>query len=220
MPDIFDEVDEDLRADRARNLLRRYGGVLLVLMGLTLVGVGAYQYWDQRQRAAREALAARYIAAQDKASKDPKGARQDLADIADTAPNGYRFLARMQLAALDWGRGERDSAVQEWRAVAADAEAPRPLRDAAILYSVQHQLDTADPKALKAELQPLFEGQTPLRPQAETTQALLNLRLGRTQEARAALRQLAGNPQVPQGSRRIAQDLLATMPEEEAKPHG
>lgn len=220
MPDIFDEVDEDLRADRARNLLRRYGGVLLVLMGLTLVGVGAYQYWDQHQREAAQAIAARYIAAQDKVAKDPKAARQEFAEIADTAPNGYRFFARLQLAALDWARGEKDSAVQEWRAVAADADAPRPLRDAAIVQSVQHQLDTGDAKALKAELQPLFEGTSPLRPQAETAQALLNLRLGRVPEARTALRQLAGNPQVPQGTRRMAQDILVTLPEEEAKPHG
>ena len=45
MVDIFDEVSEDLRNERAMVLAKRYGGLLLVAMLLVLASVGGQQFW-------------------------------------------------------------------------------------------------------------------------------------------------------------------------------
>ena len=49
MPDIFDEVNEDLRADRARTLLRRYGGLLAAGALLVVAGAGGWQVWQRHE---------------------------------------------------------------------------------------------------------------------------------------------------------------------------
>jgi hypothetical protein len=213
VPDIFDEVDEDLRADQARALLRRYGGLLILAMLLTLAGVGVYHSWRERQEAAAEAIGSKFLAAQDKATTKfpPKDLPQQFADIAATAPDGYRTLARLHLAVLDWNRGQHDSAIAEWQSIADDSAAPQLLRDLANLTSVQHQLDSANPQTLKAKLLPLIENGGRWRPLAEQLTALLDLRLGRATEAKQIIKSLVQDPQVPPGIRQTSQDLLMTL---------
>ena len=213
MPDIFDEVDDDLRADQARALLRRYGGFLVLAMLLTLVGVGVYHTWQERQQAAAEAVGTKFLAAQNLAAAKapPKDLPRQFADIAATAPNGYRTLARLNLAVLEWNRGQHESAVAEWQGVADDSGAPPLLRDLATLTSVQFQLDTANPQALKAKLLPLVQGTGRFRPIAAQMTALLDVRLGRTVEAREIMKSLVQDPQVPNGVRQTSQDLLMTL---------
>jgi hypothetical protein len=213
VPDIFDEVDEDLRADQARALLRRYGGLLVLAMLLTLVGVGVYHTWQERQEAAAEAVGTRFLDAQKLAAYKipPKDLPQQFAAIAATAPDGYRTLARLHLAVLDWNRGQHDSAIAEWQSIADDSAAPQLLRDLANLTGAQYQLDTANPQILKAKLLPLVTGGGRWRPLAEQLTALLDLRLGRTVEAKEIMKSLAQDPQVPPGVRQTSQDLLMTL---------
>ena len=56
MVDIFDEVDEELRAERAQQLLKRYGG-LIVAGRLLIVGAAAgwqgWRWYQARQDAGR-----------------------------------------------------------------------------------------------------------------------------------------------------------------------
>jgi hypothetical protein len=213
VPDIFDEVDEDLRADQARALLRRYGGLLVLAMLLTLLGVGIYHTWQERQQAAAEAVGTRFLAAQNDAAKKtpPKDLPSQFADIAATAPDGYRTLARLQLGVLEWNKAQHDKAIADWQAIIDDASAPPLLRDLATMTSVQFQLDTANPPVLKAMLLPLVQGTSRYRPLAAQLTALLDIRLGRMKEAREIIKSLVEDPQVPNGVRQTSQDLLITL---------
>ena len=240
MPDIFDEVSEDLRAERARALLRRYGIVLVGLMLLTLAAVGLYDYEEGQTGQASNATAERFIDAQDSAARQAENGRpapaaltQSFADIAAHGAGGYRVLARLQLAALDWDAGRHDSAIAAWNQVASDSAVPVLLRQLATLTSAQHQVDTGDATALKAQLLPLLAPTSQWRALAEQVTALLDMRLGRMPEARAIMKSLTTDPQAPQGVRTMAQDLLMTMesgprengpmdtaPDAAAAPHG
>jgi hypothetical protein len=213
VPDIFDEVSEDLRADRARSLLRRYGGLMVVAMLATLAAVGGYTWWQDRQETSHDAVAMQFLAAQ-KATElalPPKNLATRFADIAAHGPDGYRILAELQLAALDWDAGRHDKAVAAWRAVAADTSAPQVLRDLATVTSVQQRIDTGDEKALKAELLPILQSTSAFKPFAIQINALLDLRLGRTKEAVALMRELLSDPTTPQGLRQLTQSLLSAV---------
>ncbi len=222
VPDIFDEVSEDLRADQVRALLRRYGVLLVLAMLLTLAGVGAYDWWNQKQTASADSVAVKFLAAQKAAASKspPKDLAATFADIASTAPSGYRILARLQLAAAEWNQGQHDSAVADWKGVSDDAHAPQLLRDLATLTSVEHQVDNGDARILKAELAPIVQNGGRWRPLAEQITALLDIRLGRTPEAKEIMKSLTADPQAPSGVREMAQDLLLTLSEDGAGPHG
>ncbi len=222
VPDIFDEVSEDLRADQARRLLRRYGAVLIAAMVVTLIGVGGYEWWAQQQTVLADSVALKFLTAQKdaKSKTPPKDLPAVFSDLAKSGPGGYRVLARLQLAAAEWEQNRHDAAVADWKAVSDDATAPQILRDLATLVSVQHQMDNGDAKVLKAELSPLVSGTSRWRPMAEQTTALLDIRLGRVVEAKKIMQALTADPQAPTGVRQMAQDLLITLDEDGAGPHG
>ncbi len=222
MPDIFDEVSEDLRAEKARSLLQRYGRVLIGAMLLTLVMVGVADWLLQQKTADHDAVAMKFLTAQKQAASKhpPKDLDQDLAAIAATGPAGYQVLARLQLAATEWDQGAHDKAIATWDKVAADGSVPQLLRDLATFNSVQHQVDTGNAQTLKERLSPLVTGDTRWRPLAEQVTALLDLRLGRTKEAKAIMKSLSEDTQAPPGIRQMAQDIMITLGEDGAGPHG
>jgi hypothetical protein len=120
--DIFDEVEEDLRAERAKRLLKKYGWVLIVV-AVAIVGAAAgWQLWNRYQNQQDAAAAARYVAVQS-ALERPGATKTDqiatLDQLAANAPEGYRTLARLLAAGLKADAGDVPGAVALWNAVAA-----------------------------------------------------------------------------------------------------
>ncbi len=229
MPDIFDEVEEDIRAERARTLGRRYAGLVGGLLVLILAGTGGYVVWQQQRTEAANAVADRFINAARQADHalTPAGADDKvaiasaegaLAGIAASGPEGYRVVALLRLAALQWQTGQHRQAIADWQALSDDAGAPALLRDLATLTSAEHQVDAGDPVLLRQRLEGLTAETNPWRPMAQLVLAVLDLRGGKAAAAAATLRRLTGEPMVPNGVREMAVDLLTTLPEEAAAP--
>jgi hypothetical protein len=214
LPDIFDEVQEDLRAERARQLWVRYGGVLATLALLALVGVSSYQGWRwwhgrQAETASAEFLATHRATEQQGADLAASAARFDA--IAQNAPAGYRTLARLRAAALKSETGDLPGALAEWDAIANDRDADRLYQDLASLMWVLHGLDTMDPAQLAARVTPLTAAGNPWRASAQELQALVAVRRGETAEARRILQALSTDTAAPQGLRDRAARIMAQI---------
>ncbi len=229
MPDIFDEVQEDLRAERARSLARRFGGLAAASVLAVLGGTGAYVWWGQQQLAAADATATRFIAAgkiADKADQALSGldrgaasqAAATFADIAAHGPAGYRVLAELRLAALQWELGETPQAIATWKAVTDNADAPQLLRDLATVTSAQHQVDSADPVLLKQTMEGLTAPENPWRPMAQQIIAVIDIRQGKMREAADIMKRLEADPVAPEGIRQMVADLMTTLPAEALAP--
>ncbi len=217
MPDIFDEVDEDLRAERMRQLLTRYGGVVVAAVVLVIVGVGGWQYWQGVQARRNAAVAQQFLTALYSAASQAPAARQGavvaLADVAAHGNAGYAVLAELREASLEADLGKAAEAQALWAKVAADASADPLLRDVAVLQSVLHEIGRGKPEALKARLAPLAAAGSPWRPLAQEAEALIDLEQGQKQEARTILKQLATDAAAPQGVRGRASAMLAWLDE-------
>jgi hypothetical protein len=214
VPDIFDEVDEELRADRAQALFKRHGGTLLAAAIALVLAAGGYQAWRWYDQKRIGAIASQYIGAmRTEAEKGPErdAALLAFAAIAGKGDAGYRTLARLQEAGLKAAKGDLDGASALWDGVAADRAVDPLLRDLAALQWVLHHLDTADPGQLAARLAPLARPSNPWHPLAAEAEATLDLRQGKREAARAALQALAQDPLAPQGVRRRADGLLARL---------
>lgn len=219
MVDIFDEVDEDLRAERARRLFGRYGWLIAVAAVLVVGGVAAWQVWQTRRAGQNEAVAARMLAAMRQADPirpggDGKARSEAVAafeDVANGSPEGYRTLARLRIAGLRNDAGDTAGARAEWDQVAGDASADPLMRDLANLLWARQQVDAGDAPAVEARLKPLTDPQNAWRSLAAETQALLDVRLGRADAARNELRRLANDPGAPPNVRSRASGLLAQM---------
>ncbi len=218
MVDIFDEVSDDLRTDRAIRVAKRYGGVLLVALVLVLVAVAAQQGWNEYQsrRDAKAAIA--YLALT--TPLDAGGTLSDtqgdadakaLTNFAATAPQGYKTLSQLRAAGLYADAGQLTQAEGLWNAVANDPDADAPLRQLASLLWAQHALGHAPNADVLARLQPLVGGGNPYHGLAQETEALLYLHEGNNDMAKGLFKQLAADPNSPEGVRDRAAGLLAKL---------
>jgi hypothetical protein len=212
--DIFDEVNEELRAERAQRLLRRYGSLLAGLALLAILGVGAYQGWKyyQAQEVGRQAQA--FLAAM-RIADGPDAQRQSalpaFAKLAQNGNAGYRTLARLREAALKADGGDNAGAAALWNEVAADTGADPLLRDVANLQWAMHQIDNGDPAAVAARLAPLAAPNNPWHALAQEQQGLLAMRQGHDNDARDIFKRLAQDVMAPNGVRARANALLTRL---------
>lgn len=215
--DIFDEINEELRAERAQAWLKRYAGMIVATVVVIVVAAGgweAWRWWQAKQDriAGQKFLAAMTIAQAGKSdATSRKTAIADFDAIASTAPEGYRTLARLHAAALQAQSGNVAGAEREWNAIATDPNAAPLLRDLASLLWAEHQIDTADPSLLAARLKALAEPGNPWRPLADEQLALLDLRQGKIAAAKTTLTGLAEDLTAPQGVRGRAAALLGWL---------
>jgi hypothetical protein len=222
--DIFDEVEEDLRAERAEKLLKKYAW-LLIAVAVAIVGAAAgWQLWNRYRNQQDTAAAARYIAIQN-ALEQPAAQQGDarpdqiaaLDQIAASAPAGYRTLARLRAAGLKADAGDAAGAVALWNEVAADGSTDRLLRDLASLLAAQRELDHGDPAQLEARLKPLTESSNPWSTLAQEQLAMLDLRQNKVDDARKKLQALSFDIASPSGLRARASALLAGLPAQATK---
>jgi len=217
--DIFDEVSDDLRAERAANLLRRYGSLLVGLALLVLIGVGGQQGWAWYQGQQNNKTAASYIALNNKITAQGAAITNDqrvadakaLGDFAASATSGYRDLADLRAAGLYADAGQIDAAEALWNDVSADKAADPLVRNLADLLWAQHALGTAPNDVILARLQPLTVPENPYHALAEETQALLYLNENKPDQAKALFSQISADPNAPEGVRNRADGLLAKL---------
>ncbi len=216
MVDIFDEVDEDLRAERAQRLLQRYGGVIIGAAILIVVAAGGWQAWRWYQAKQDQAAAVQFLTAMNLADSTGAGtgnasraaAIAAFNSVATMAPEGYRTLARLREADLQAASGNTAAAAALWDQVAGDGSADPLLRDYASLMWASHQIDSGDPAILQARLRPLTAPDNAWHALANEQLALLDLRLGKPDAAKAALHRLAEDVTAPNGVRGRANGLL------------
>jgi len=211
LSDLIDEVDEELRAERARRLAQRYGGLVTGVVLLGIAGIGGWEAWQWNQRREAGKAAESFLAA----SRDAAAEGADLKAVADRftamapgAPAGYRALARLRAAALLAETGQAEQALAAYDALSRDAELDPLYRDLATVMWGLHALDTGDAAAIAARLAPLAAPGAPWRASAQEVQALAAIKAGNTEQARTVLQAITSDAGTPQGLRDRAGRLL------------
>lgn len=216
MVDIFDEVDEELRAERAQKLLKQYGGYIVAAALLVVGAAAGWQAWRWHEARVDAAAAAQYITAMNLADATVAGsgtANRTAAigafdKVVADAPDGYRAVARLRAAALQADAGDLPAALRLWDQVAADTSLDPLLRDLASLMWAERQIDTGDPSLLEARLKALATPDNPWHTLAEEQLALLDMRLGKTDAAKTTLHRLAQDTTAPDNLRARVATLL------------
>lgn len=213
MTDLFREVDEALRQDRARALWSKYGTAIVAAAVALVVATAAYVIWQNQQAKRNQELTVALASAVGVAQRDPQAGAEAMAAMAGRSQSGQAMLAQFYEAGLRAQQGDRETARLLYRRLADDTALDRPWRDLARLLAVLHDADQGDPAALTAELLPLTADDQPWRFTARELTALLALRQGDTARARDLLRGLAQDVETPSGVRNRAAELSALLGE-------
>lgn len=219
MVDIFDEVSDDLRAERTLRLARRYGLLVLGAAVAVVLGVALQQTYAWYQGKQDQKAAAAYLtitapidaAGPNQSDAERKQDAEKLTQFAASAPAGYRTLATLRAAALYSDAGDAAQAEKLWTRLGQDSGADPLLRDLANLLWAQHALGHAPDDAVMARLKPLVKTSNPYHALAQETEALLDLHAHKPDLGKALLTQIGSDPDAPEQVRARANLLLEQL---------
>jgi hypothetical protein len=211
MSDIFREVDEEVRQDRAVEYWRKYQNFILVAAALVVVGSGAWKFWQTEQLKAAGAADEKFQAAI-ALSRDGKSAEAEAAfvDLAKNGPKGYAAMAAMRAAAELAGR-DRKAAVQAFDKLANDSSLDPLLRDNARLRAAMIRVDDADRAEIENRLGPLAAAGAPFRSSARELLALAAMHAGDMDAAGRWLDQIVTDNQAPAELKQRAEAFLGIV---------
>ena len=216
MSDIFQEVDEEVRRDKALEFWTKYQNAILGVAVLIVLATAAYRFWDYRRTQANEAAGAAFQdAIRLDAQNKPDEAAAALAKLKATAPAGYAALSRFVEAGIALKKDPK-AGIAAYDALAADAAIDPLMRDAAKLRAALARVDAGEIDAAKPALEALAGG--PYRTTARLTLASLAISAKDYPAAGKRLDEVIGDPDTPQSDRRTAQTLQGLVAAQTGKP--
>lgn len=210
---LIEEVDQDMRKDRALVLARRYGpyAVSLALgVVIAIAGVMTWRHYKAEREMERSAV---YTEALDAIGRgDAAESQRLLSEMTAFAPSsGYGVLARIQDAGLKAKAGDLAGAAAIYDTLANDSKVDPLFRDlGTVLYGLV-ALDTVDPALLAPRLKPLADGKGPWRFTALEVSGYLALKTGDKAGARDLFSRIANDAQAPEEARGRAAAMASTL---------
>ncbi len=217
MSDLFEEVEEQLRSDRYRQLARRFLPWMLGIAAAALIAVLGYWGYDSfRGRQIAEA-SDKYAAAMDAfVGGDRARAKTLWSEVSESPAAGYKALALMHLAGLEADAKNPKGAAALLDEAAAASSDPL-IADSARLKSAFALLDTAPLKDMEGRLKPLMEEGRPYRVQAREALAFAKLNAGDASGARGEFVLISQSLDAGQGAQARAQAAIALIDAGSAK---
>jgi hypothetical protein len=210
MSDIFQEVDEEVRRDKAAEFWKKYQNLIIGAAVLVVLATAGYRYYEDRRLAAAQAAGAAFQQAL-ALDRDGKGGEAEaaMAKLAADAPGGYRTLARLADAALT-AKSDPKGALAAYDALAADASIGPLFQDAARLRAALLRLDAGEVDAAKPALEALAASGA-YRHTARLALGVVALIAGDYDSAGQWLDRVVADEESPDAERRNAESLLGLV---------
>jgi hypothetical protein len=205
------EIDEEVRRDKAAELWKRYGNVVIGALLVLVVAVASWRFYEYRQQQAAQAVSARLESAL-KASREQRGeeAEKALADIVGAAPAGYQLVARFRLAA-EVARRDAEEGLKLFTTLADDAAIQPVFRDLARIRAALLRVDMVPYAELRGAVEPLAAAGGVFRHTAREVLGVSALKAGNLDEAGRWFDQIVTDREAPQGLRQRADLYLALV---------
>lgn len=185
MVDVFDEVEEQLRAERYRTLAKKSLPWVAAAAAAAVIGVGGFWGWRAYQTDQADKASQAYQAALETAQKlGPAKAFEGFKSVADINAKGYKSLALMQMGAIRLEESKTKEAVAYFDE-AAKVAPNAMIGDLARLKSAFALMDTASYKDIETRLTPLAGEKSPYRVYAKEALAFAKLQAGDLAGARS-----------------------------------
>jgi hypothetical protein len=207
--DIFNEVDEDLRRDKALVFWKKYQnhiiGLVLVVIAVT-AGISGWRAYHQRQV---EANGTAYLQAMQTLERDPKAAGPQF-DALAKGSSGFAVLARFQQANLALKNGDKAKAAELFHAIAGDGSVDKAMKDAAAILGGLALLDLGKNDEASKLVAPLTGDNQPYRFSALEVQGQAAFAAGDKKKAKEIFTQLKQLGQLPNAPQSVTQraDLM------------
>ncbi|MCU1386531.1 MAG: hypothetical protein JWL71_5228 [Acidobacteria bacterium] len=207
MSDIFREVEEDVRREKAQKFWKAWGNYIIALGVLLFAGIGGWQLWQRHDQQQREALATQFIAAQ--RISNPRDAASAMSDLSKDAGKGYGLVARLAQANAMVAAGQQKDGVDLYKQIAKDDSGSVGM--VARLRAAWATADTATRGELADLLAPLNQPGNAWRENALEVLAYADYRAMDMKSAQAKYAELSADPEAPDALRARAKAMAAYL---------
>ena len=211
MSDIFQEVDEEVRRDKALEFWKKHQNLIIAAVALIVLATAGFRFYENRKIAAEQAAGAAF---QQALSLDREGkgaeAQTALAALAANAPHGYQTLARLAGAAAQ-SKTDPNGALAVYDALAADRSIGPLFQDAAKLRAALLRLDRGDVVAAKPAFEALAAPTGAYRFTARLALGVIAIDASDFTEAGRQLDLIAADPEAPAAEKRSAESLFGLV---------
>ncbi len=191
---IFNEVDEELRNERMRNLWRKYAPIifgLILLIVLSVAGKEAYTWWKNDVSA--KSSDQFYVAIELANDGNIDEAQKALDIVVSEGSGDYAILAQFRSASLLLEADKVKEAVAAYDALATSLSNPS-LRDLALILAGFALVDGGDVKEVEARVGGFLAPDNVLRNRAKEAIALTHYGAGDINEALGVFEQIMADP--------------------------
>lgn len=213
------EVHEEYRREQMSALWQRFGwlviGVCVAIVVMT-AGYRGWLWWQEREAARNGDM---YLAAlQQLETGDRTQGEAELKALIDSGSDGYRVLARLQLAAAQAESGEAAAAISSFDAIAKDDSAPQAIRSLAIIRAALLALDAGDAGGASDRASPLAIAGNPWRHVAREIIGMADYQKGDYDQARQAFAAIQEDAESSPTLRERANMMIALLDSQSATP--
>lgn len=195
MSDIFEEVNEDVRRDKATEFFKKYGLYVAAIAVVIVLAVAGNHFWTQYQTSQRQAVSAVFSEVDQLITVgNTDEAVVKLEQAASSYSNEVAYLAEMRLASVLLEQDKPTEALSFLDSAANRMASDITLRDLAHIKIASVILETDGPAAALEALEPLSVSGAPYRLSALELSALAHIELGNTADAEGVLDQITNDP--------------------------
>ena len=203
LSDIFHEVEEEVRRERFEQLWKQYGDYIIAGVALIIIAIAGYELWQRYETNERFKASETLIAAQQLAdSGDFARATPAFAVVAKDAPGGYAKMARLSQAGALLAAGQRNEAVQIYKAIAAEDSGV--IGKIALARAAWTLADSAPRSDIETLLAPLTDPTSPWRHTAREILAFADFHAAQYKKAQDEFQALGDDKDAPESMRRRA----------------
>jgi hypothetical protein len=209
--ELIQEIEEDLRRERALKLWKEYGKYAIAAAVAVVAATGGFVAWREYDRNQALAESNRFFEALGRAQTgDAQAAQLAFARIAREGRPGFAILARLEDAALE-AAGDRAAGAADFRAIAADAGVPPEIRALANVMAALAVVDSANREEVERSLASLSGADSQWRHLALEITAAAAARAGDAARARELYARIADDQAAPQGVRARAAEMIQAL---------
>ncbi len=209
---FFEEVDEEVRNEKFKQLLNKYGVYILGVLILALsVAVGYEKIAAWRINKA-EQTNARYM----QASTPTKDFEDNLAlleEIVATESGLYKDMAHLKMANILLDNGQNERGIEVLQKIVDDASVSPKIKEIAVVKLATYKVDAASFEEMNALLSPVINEKGAWAPMAKELLAMSAIQNKDMEKAKAIYQELLLNDAISDDFKARINDVLAVINE-------
>lgn len=211
---FFEEVDEEVRNERFKELVNKYGGYILAVLIVALSFAVGYEKIAQWKISKSEQKNVQYVQALTPAP-DYESNIAALENIVATEKGLYRDMAYLQIASLLLENGQQEKGLEVLQNIYQDNTVLDKVREIAAVKLATYKVDTASYQEVEALLNPIIVKTGAWAPMAKELLAMSAIQNKDMAKAKAIYQELLANTNISDDFKSRINDMLASINEAE-----